>query len=71
MSSRRRQRRKRCVGKRAYPSLAAAVNACAIAKRHWPQLGEVNAYHCTACGDFHWGHLPKKVRRAIEERREG
>ena len=70
MSSKRWQRRKRCVGKRAYASMAAAINACMSAKRRL-ELEDVNAYHCPGCGEYHWGHLPQKVRRLIEERREG
>jgi hypothetical protein len=57
MASKRRLRRRQCLGKRSYLNEQAAN---VIAK---DMMGQgrcyVHSYHCSACGSWHVGHPPK------------
>jgi hypothetical protein len=57
VSSKRRQRRKACIGKVRHDSRATA--AAAVRGRHW-----LNAYECPHCTGWHIGHPTARQRQA-------
>lgn len=63
MASKRRLRRKGCTHKVRHESEAFAKIAAYKTK------GRVGAYKCKFCGGWHVGHAPKKVRRAMAEKK--
>ncbi len=60
MSSKRRQRRKSCVGKRRYSSQTEAVAALISAKRKG--LHGMCSYKCRWGNHWHLGHPPKSPK---------
>lgn len=67
MASKRRHKRKQCVGKVAYADQSAAVRQANLLNRK--AASPIDAYRCQVCGDFHVGHRPKKVDQEIVRRR--
>ena len=65
MASKRRLRRKSCIGKVRYATQDDAIAAlCAFTrKRGWH--GFMTPYRCGFCHGFHFGHPPKRVRQAL------
>jgi hypothetical protein len=64
MASKRRIRRKMCVGKKRHRDLKGAqihIKVCGYQG--------VMAYHCKFCGFYHVGHPPAKIRAAINQRK--
>ncbi len=72
MSSKRRQRARRCRHHpHSYPTLAEALAACRELRQKRPEE-RWNAFRCRGgCGQFHVGRLPQWVARRIDERRAG
>ena len=62
MASKRAVRRRACTGKIHHASEGAAWAAA----RKTPGT---RPYRCSFCGDFHVGHRPGAMRRAVAERR--
>lgn len=56
MASRRAQRRRGCVGKKAYTDLARAQHDARVLSAR--QRDTLHAYHCERCGAIHVGHQP-------------
>ena len=68
MASKRRLRRKSCEGKRVYPQEADAKR---MAYLQYQNTGErVFEYKCHFCGQWHIGHLSRKLREAKQRRNE-
>lgn len=67
MASKRARRRRTCLSKIAYGTLAEAATAArAYVKRHG---GIVSWYECKSCGKFHVGHTPWRLRQSLRDRR--
>ena len=67
MASKRAERRRACDGKKRYATEAEAQPAVTSL---WIQYQErTSAYHCRFCGGYHVGHLPGKVRQAMDRRK--
>ncbi|HEY3718417.1 MAG TPA: hypothetical protein VGL39_28165 [Jatrophihabitantaceae bacterium] len=64
MSSKRRQRRKACLGKVRYPgpNPADAAAQRGAHRGHW-----LHAYRCPHCTGWHIGHLPARQRQAARD----
>lgn len=60
MSSKRRIRRRSCEGKHRYTSAKAARAAISGLHHRKGDQGYMQAYHCSFCGGFHFGHPPKR-----------
>lgn len=58
MASKRRIRKKQCVGKCKYDSLAFAESMALRARRRTSD--DIRAYACGGCGGFHIGHWNAK-----------
>ena len=59
----KREKQKKCRGKRAYATLAEAQD---VAKYHNKRGGEwMLPYKCDFCGNYHTGHAPGHVRKKI------
>lgn len=67
MSSKRHERKRACVGKKAHATMGAAITAAGMLRARNP-LEEFDAYHCGNCGKYHVGHRTQRVRKAMEER---
>lgn len=67
MSSKRRIRRKQCGHKVKFVSLADAHRR---AVELWGKGIRLRAYRCRWCNQFHIGHIPRAVIRAIRTRKE-
>lgn len=65
MASKRAQRRRACTGKRAYPDHASAGRAAAGARETFGEY--LVPYRCSFCRQFHVGHPPRTVARAIAD----
>ena len=59
MSSKRRIRRRSCEGKHRYTTAKDARAAISGLHRRKGDQGYMQAYHCSFCGGFHFGHPPK------------
>jgi len=68
MASKRHQRRKACVGKRSYPTLADAVSASISLRKHTGD--RTSAYRCPFCGHYHHGHTASRTRKFLRVKRE-
>lgn len=66
MASKRRIRRKSCVGKIQYPNSAEAQ--AAAVKRSGISHSRILPYKCEFGGHWHIGHTPAKIRRAVRAR---
>lgn len=67
MSSRRRLRRRSCVGKHRYPTGAMAKAATAIQARRPATPAPLHAYPCRFCAGWHIGHhYPPDSARSAE-----
>ncbi|KZT11692.1 hypothetical protein A1D30_05640 [Acidovorax sp. GW101-3H11] len=62
MSSKRHIRRKACKGKHRYTNAAEAQAAISGLHRRKGYQGYMQAYHCSFCGGYHFGHPPKSKR---------
>ncbi len=69
MASKRAIRRKACGKKTRYATQEAAQAGIRALTRAigWP--GYMVPYRCAFCGQFHFGHPPAGIRRAIEAKR--
>ena len=67
MASKRHQRRRACEGKVSYETIEDATDA---ARKYRHDFGQrLTPYRCKWCGNYHVGHPPRHVRRAIAQRR--
>jgi len=66
VASKRARRRHACLGKRAYASKVEAMQAAYALRSE----GIVGTYRCRWCGQWHVGHVPRRVLQAIAARRE-
>jgi len=64
MGSKRHQRRKSCDGKIQFKSQRDAERAAGSYSATYKVW--MTAYHCQFCKQYHIGHPPKRIRRAIE-----
>lgn len=71
MASKRAQRRRACEGKHRYDSEGQARAAIAALHARKGYQGRLRAYRCPHCNGYHFGHMPRRVRQAIQARRHG
>ena len=67
MGSLRKQRRSECNGKHKYLSLEMALEDLNSRVAHG-LYEHMNAYKCRFCHQYHLGHMPAFVQRAMYER---
>jgi len=58
------------VGQRRFASQDEAMRALFALRRRQSGLGWMTAYRCQFCHQFHFGHPPARVRRAIAAQRK-
>jgi hypothetical protein len=68
MASKRRQRRRRCVGKQALTK-EAAIKAAHRMKQKYPGQA-FDGYKCETCGNWHVGHRTRNNQIKISQNRK-
>lgn len=63
MASKRRIRKNACTGKRKFEDKVSALNTMHRVKRETKQTSHMSAYKCKFCGQYHYGHTPRRKNK--------